>query len=114
MFESASEGILVTDVDGTIQSVNPAYSAITQYPAEVSPLARKNDADPFVTDRFELIIAGREIANGFSELNDPDVQRRRFEEERRSADRMKLVGMGLEEGVPGVQSYLASIRVPPM
>lgn len=51
---------------------------ITQYPAEVSPLARKNDEDPFVTDRFELFIAGREIANGFSELNDPEDQAARF------------------------------------
>ena len=51
---------------------------ITQYPAEVSPLARKNDKDPFVTDRFELFIAGREIANGFSELNDSEDQADRF------------------------------------
>ncbi len=51
---------------------------ITQYPAEVSPLARCNDKDPFVTDRFELFIAGRELANGFSELNDPEDQAARF------------------------------------
>jgi lysyl-tRNA synthetase class 2 len=51
---------------------------ITQYPAEVSPLARANDADPFVTDRFELFITGRELANGFSELNDPEEQAARF------------------------------------
>jgi lysyl-tRNA synthetase class 2 len=51
---------------------------ITQYPAEVSPLARCNDSDPFVTDRFELFIAGRELANGFSELNDPEDQAARF------------------------------------
>ena len=52
---------------------------VTAYPAEVSPLARCNDADPFVTDRFELFITGREIANGFSELNDPEEQARRFQ-----------------------------------
>ena len=46
--------------------------------SEVSPLARMSDADPFVTDRFELIIGGREIANGFSELNDPEDQAERF------------------------------------
>jgi len=44
---------------------------VTQYPTEVSPLSRCNDDDPFVTDRFEFFVAGREIANGFSELNDP-------------------------------------------
>jgi lysyl-tRNA synthetase, class II len=51
---------------------------VTQYPAEVSPLARCNDADPFVTDRFELFIGGRELANGFSELNDSEDQAARF------------------------------------
>ena len=48
------------------------------YPAEVSPLSRANDADPFITDRFELFVAGREVANGFSELNDPEEQAARF------------------------------------
>ena len=51
---------------------------ITEYPAEVSPLARRSDTDPHVTDRFEFFVAGREIANGFSELNDPDDQAERF------------------------------------
>jgi lysyl-tRNA synthetase class 2 len=51
---------------------------ITEYPAEISPLARCNDNNPFVTDRFELMIAGRELANGFSELNDPEDQAERF------------------------------------
>jgi lysyl-tRNA synthetase class 2 len=55
---------------------NPTF--ITAYPTEVSPLARRSDADPTVTDRFELIIGGREIANGFSELNDPEDQAERF------------------------------------
>jgi lysyl-tRNA synthetase class 2 len=48
------------------------------YPAEVSPLSRANDADAFLTDRFELFLAGRELANGFSELNDPEDQAARF------------------------------------
>ncbi len=51
---------------------------ITEYPTEVSPLARCNDSNPEITDRFELFIAGREIANGFSELNDPEDQAKRF------------------------------------
>ena len=51
---------------------------ITAYPTEVSPLARMSNIDPFVTDRFEFFIGGREIANGFSELNDPDDQAERF------------------------------------
>ncbi len=51
---------------------------VTHYPTEVSPLSRRNDDDPFVTDRFEFFVAGREIANGFSELNDPEDQAERF------------------------------------
>ncbi len=51
---------------------------VTQYPIEVSPLSRRNDADPFLADRFEFFIAGQEIANGFSELNDPEDQAARF------------------------------------
>ena len=58
---------------------NPTF--ITAYPAEVSPLARRNDVDPSVTDRFELFIGGREIANGFSELNDPEDQAVRFRQQ---------------------------------
>jgi len=54
---------------------------ITAYPTEVSPLSRRNDADPFITDRFEFFVSGREIANGFSELNDPEDQAERFREQ---------------------------------
>ena len=64
--------------ENTVESNLVAPTFITHYPTEVSPLARMNDADPFVTDRFELIIGGREIANGFSELNDSEDQAERF------------------------------------
>jgi len=56
--------------------VDPTF--ITAYPTEVSPLARRNDDDPFVSDRFEFFVGGREIANGFSELNDAEDQAERF------------------------------------
>ncbi len=56
--------------------IEPTF--VYAYPVEVSPLSRANDADPFITDRFEFFIAGREIANGFSELNDPEDQAARF------------------------------------
>jgi lysyl-tRNA synthetase class 2 len=67
--------------DETVEKklLNPTF--ITEYPAEVSPLARRNDDDDFITDRFELFIGGREIGNGFSELNDAEDQAERFKKQ---------------------------------
>src|SRR5262249_41699120 len=59
--------------------VQPTF--VTQFPVELSPLARRNDADPRFVDRFELVIGRTEFANAFSELNDPEDQRARFEEQ---------------------------------
>lgn len=74
-------GLQLTLFDETTEHLlfNPVF--IIDYPAEVSPLARRNDLNPAITDRFELYIAGREIANGFSELNDPEDQAARFQEQ---------------------------------
>ncbi|HLB41427.1 MAG TPA: lysine--tRNA ligase [Gammaproteobacteria bacterium] len=77
---------------------------ITEYPAETSPLARRNDHDSFVTDRFELFIAGREIANGFSELNDPEDQAQRFREQ------MVNKVAGDEEAMPFDEDYVIALE----
>jgi lysyl-tRNA synthetase, class II len=81
---------------------------ITQYPTEVSPLARRNDENPFVTDRFEFFVGGREIANGFSELNDAEDQAERFRQQVAEKEAGDLEAMyfdadyirALEHGMP--------------
>jgi lysyl-tRNA synthetase class 2 len=81
---------------------------ITQYPTEVSPLARRNDKNPFVTDRFEFFVGGREIANGFSELNDAEDQAERFRQQVAEKEAGDLEAMyfdadyirALEHGMP--------------
>lgn len=80
-FKSKDEGLgaILTEIfELTVEKKLIAPTFITQYPTEVSPLARRNDKDPTVTDRFELFIFGREIANAFTELNDPEDQAERF------------------------------------
>jgi lysyl-tRNA synthetase class 2 len=88
------------------QLIQPTF--ITEYPTEVSPLARRNIDDPEITDRFEFFIAGREIANGFSELNDPEDQAERFQKQVTEKDSGDLEAMhfdsdyieALEYGMP--------------
>lgn len=81
---------------------------ITEYPTEVSPLARRSDANPFVTERFEFFVGGRELANGFSELNDAEDQAERFRQQVAEKDAGDLEAMhydadyvrALEYGLP--------------
>ena len=75
-------GRIITEIfDETAEAhlIQPTF--ITEYPAEVSPLARRNDVNPEITDRFEFFIGGREIGNGFSELNDAEDQAERFQDQ---------------------------------
>ena len=78
--------ILLEIFERTVEEklVQPTF--ITTYPTEVSPLARANDSDPQVTDRFELFVGAKELANGFSELNDPEDQAERFRSQMRAKD----------------------------
>lgn len=82
--------------------VQPTF--IIDYPAEVSPLSRRKDHNPLLVDRFELFVAGREIANGFSELNDPDDQARRFQEQ------AALKAQGDAEAMHFDQDYVTALE----
>src|SRR5215213_4081993 len=82
--------------------IQPTF--ITDFPAEVSPLARRRDADPDLTDRFELFIDAKEIANGFSELNDPEDQAQRFIEQ------VKLKNAGEDEAMHYDADYIRALE----
>jgi lysyl-tRNA synthetase class 2 len=80
--KSFGPGKILTEIfEKTVEAKLMDPTFITQFPTEVSPLARRNDQDPTVTDRFEFFVGGREVANGFSELNDPDDQAERFRQQ---------------------------------
>lgn len=96
--------VQVAIFDQTVEHQLKQPTFITEYPAEVSPLARRNDDNPEITDRFELFIAGREIANGFSELNDPEDQAERFRQQ------MEEKAAGDEEAMPYDADYVTALE----
>ncbi|SES90281.1 lysine--tRNA ligase [Thorsellia anophelis] len=98
-------GRIVTEIFEEVaesQLIQPTF--ITEYPAEVSPLARRNDDNPFITDRFEFFIGGREIGNGFSELNDAEDQAARFKEQAVAKD------AGDEEAMFYDEDYIVALE----
>jgi lysyl-tRNA synthetase class 2 len=100
--------LLLAILEKTVENNLAQPTFITDYPKEVSPLSRGNDEDPWLVDRFELFVAGRELANGFQELNDPDEQAERFNfqvQQRESGDEEAMVYdedyiQALEYGLP--------------
>ncbi len=98
-------GRVITEIFEEVAEANliqPTF--ITEYPAEVSPLARRNDENPFVTDRFEFFIGGREIGNGFSELNDAEDQAQRF------ADQVSQKDAGDDEAMFYDEDYITALE----
>ncbi len=100
--------LLLEIFEKTVEGNLAQPTFITDYPKEVSPLSRGNDEDPWLVDRFEFFVAGRELANGFQELNDPDEQAKRFNlqvQQRESGDEEAMVYdedyiQALEYGLP--------------
>ena len=89
--------ILLEIFEKTVEAklIQPTF--VTHYPVEVSPLSRRNNEDPSIADRFELFIGGKEIANGFCELNDPDDQAARFREQVKATAEGDDEAMGFDE-----------------
>ena len=92
--------IFETLVEPTL--IEPCF--IVQYPIEISPLARRNDTDPLLADRFEYFVGGREIANGFSELNDPEDQTERFK------NQVERLQRGDDEAMHFDQDYITALQ----
>jgi lysyl-tRNA synthetase class 2 len=97
-------GLQLTLFENLVEAQLFEPTFILDYPAEVSPLARRSDRNPEVTERFELYIAGREIANGFSELNDPEDQAARF------AEQAKAKEAGDEEAMHFDADYIRALE----
>jgi lysyl-tRNA synthetase class 2 len=97
-------GLQLTYFDETTESLLIQPTFIIDYPAEVSPLARRSDQHPDITERFELYITGREMANGFSELNDPEDQAARF------LDQVKAKEAGDEEAMYYDADYIRALE----
>ena len=103
--DSHGPGKILTEIfEKTVENNLKHPSFITAFPTEVSPLARRNDDDPEVADRFEFFIGGREIANGFSELNDPDDQAERFKKQVRDLE------AGDEEAMHFDKDYITALE----
>ena len=96
--------ILLEVFEATVESklIDPTF--VTEYPVEVSPLSRRNEENPDYADRFELFIGGKEFANGFCELNDPDDQATRFEEQVAAKD------SGDKEAMDYDQDYITALE----
>lgn len=88
----------------TIEETLRQPTFVTDYPMDVSPLARRKDGDPYLSDRFELFIVGRELANGFSELNDPEDQADRFH------NQMSLRDGGDDEAMSFDEDYICALE----
>jgi lysyl-tRNA synthetase class 2 len=102
--KAGSGKLLIEIFEKTVEDQLDRPTFVTGYPAEVSPLARRNSEDPWLTDRFELFIAGREIANGFSELNDPEDQAERFKAQ------VEQKSAGDEEAMFYDSDYIAALE----
>lgn len=103
--DTMSLALLKTELfEGAVENqlIQPTF--VTAYPTEVSPLSRRNDKNSEIVDRFELFIYGREIANGFSELNDPEDQRQRF------LDQLKARQQGDEEACDYDEDYVKALE----
>tara|TARA_B100000497_G_scaffold51042_1_gene58840 strand:- start:1027 stop:2718 length:1692 start_codon:yes stop_codon:yes gene_type:complete len=104
--ETMGKGKLIDEIFGEKCEVNyiqPTF--ITDYPKEMSPLTKEHRSNPDLTERFELIICGKELANAYSELNDPIDQRKRFE------DQVKLAGRGDDEATEFIdQDFLRALE----